>query len=338
MRLRMLAGLIGTAILAASTPGSAHFSIDAISPDVPAVGEGDALLATPPPTPPPFVAFPAVGYGLIPGEELDAFSNGGDTICPAGNPSCFTIITYSVDRAAVGAAPSVSSQVSGNGAAGDIFVFQVTGTGVILTPPALLTDAPLSNLTIAPQSNLDALSSNKSHGIPMYFSIAPGAVAAAAARWAMPGLTAADILLGPGPVPTVYATAAALGLAPGDDIDGLALFDAPPLGVLTGADTVYISLAPGSPSLGTLVGTAGDIISVSPGIPAVVYAASLMDLAATDNLDALAMLDPPLPEPEASVPTLGAWGLGVLAATLGGVAVSRARKSASRSARSNRQI
>ena len=144
--------------------------------------------------PPPVTLIPAVAYGLILGEELDAFSNGSDTICTAGNPNCFTIITYSVDRAAVGAVAPVTTEVFGNGAAGDIFQFKVTGTGVVLMAPSLHTDAPLNDLTLAPplESNLDALSTSRALGPPFYFSIAPAAVPGAAVRWIMPGLSAAD--------------------------------------------------------------------------------------------------------------------------------------------------
>ncbi len=322
MRLWLVIGLLGCSIGADPARAAVEFSIDAISPDVPAVGEGDSVV--PGAGPPPTTVLPASVFGLILGEELDGFSNGNDTICPAGNGACFTIITWSVDRAAIGATPPVTTEVTGNGAAGDIFTFEVSGTGVVITPPSLMSDATSNGLTIAAggfgESNIDALTTNRNPALALYFSVDPAAVPGASVRWAMPGLSAADILLGPGPVPTVYATAAALGLVAADNIDGVAINDAAPLGVLSPADVVYVSLAPGSPSLVTIPASPGDIVQASPGAAAVIYPAALMGMAATDNIDGLSMVDPPLPP---SVPGVGVIGVGLLSLALGAIGLRR---------------
>ena len=302
MAIRAVFTVVGlwTVLIAGSV--SAEFSIDTVSPDVPAVAEGDILIGFTNLTPPPLVVTPAASFGLLIGEELDALSNGIDTICPAGSPNCFTIISFSVDRATAGMATSVvAGQVAGNGAAGDVFQFEVTGAGVVLVPTSVNTDAPQNSLTIAPQSSIDALATAHNVFTAEYFSIAPSVVAAASVRWGMPGLSPADILLGPGPVPTVYATEAGLGLVPGDDIDGIAINDAAPVGVLSPTDVIYITLAPGSPSLAAIPASAADILQASPGVPAVIYGASLMGLLPSDNLDAISMLDPPIN----SVPSIG---------------------------------
>jgi hypothetical protein len=325
MRLWWLVCLLGCSLLVGTAHAQVQFSIDAVSPDVPAVGEGDSVVSGPPLGPPPITVLAAPVFGLILGEELDAFSNGMDTICPAGNGACFTIISYSVDRAAVGAVPPVTTEVTGNGAAGDIFMFEVTGTGVVLTPPSLWLDATSNGLTIGAggggESNIDALTTNRAPALALYFSINPAAVPTASVRWAMPGLSPADILLGPGPIPTVYATAAALGLAPTDDIDGVAIMDAAPVGVLSPADVVYISLAPGSPSLGTIPASPGDILQAAPGAPIVIYPAALMALAGTDNLSALSMVDPPIVNPP--VPVIGVIGVALLSAALAAMGARR---------------
>lgn len=322
MRVHWLVGLLGCSLLVGTAHAQVQFSIDAISPDVPAVGEGDSVVAGG--GPPPVTVLAASVFGLILGEELDAFSNGMDTICPAGNGACFTIISYSVDRAATGAVPPVTTEVTGNGAAGDIFMFEVTGTGVVLTPPSLWLDSTSNGLTNVTggggESNIDALTTNRAPALALYFSIDAAAVPTASVRWAMPGLSPADILLGPGPTPTVYATAAALGLVPTDDIDGLAIMDGAPVGVLSPTDVVYISLAPGSPSLGTIPASPGDILQAAPGVPIVIYPAGLMALAATDNLSALSMVDPPIPP---AIPIFGVIGAGALAAALAALGLRR---------------
>lgn len=326
MLIRCLVVWVGLVALLCASSASADFSIDAISPDVPGVGEGDVLLPGGG-SPPPLIVMPAGVLGLILGEELDALSTGVDTICPAGNPNCYTIITYSVDRAAVGLVGSqVAGQVAGNGAAGDIFKFEVSGTAVIITPPSVDTDALLNDLTIVPESNIDALSTGKALVPAMYFSVDPAALPGAGVRWAMPGLSAADILVGPGPTPTIYSTAVGLGLVAGDDIDGMAISDSTPFGTFSAGDVVYVTLAPGSPSLTTIPASPGDIIQVAPGSPAVIYPAALMGLAPADNLSAISMIDPPLASPVPSIGTAGTVSIALLFATLGGFAIWRRRE------------
>ena len=90
------------------------------------------------------------------------FTNGQDTICPAGDPTCFTIISWSVDRLSVAIPGSVvDTEVTGDGAAGDIFQYEISGTGVIVTPPSLLLNAPTLDLTIVPESNVDGIANGR---------------------------------------------------------------------------------------------------------------------------------------------------------------------------------
>jgi hypothetical protein len=118
---------------------------------------------------------------------------------------------------------------------------------------------------------------------------------------AMPGIDPDDILVSPpgGFVFSVFANGATtMGLLPGDDIDGLALSDVPPFGVLNPPrDEALFSLHPGSPSVRVGPdGMAGTGDEVSPadvfytnftGTHVLYASAGALGLLTTDNVDAL---------------------------------------------------
>ena len=87
----------------------------------------------------------------------------------------------------------------------------------------------------------------------------------------------------------LYAADAILGLAPGDDVDALAVWDlATPLVADPGLDYALFSLAPGSPTL-TLGGfSAADIfVTDFTGANALYLTAGSLGMLPTDNIDAL---------------------------------------------------
>lgn len=88
--------------------------------------------------------------------------------------------------------------------------------------------------------------------------------------------------------PGTYASSAVLGLATTDDIDALVVFDDGD-GIYGAADTILISLAPGSPSLPGLTAGPGDILVASGGgAVAGIYApAGALGLTPGDNVNAL---------------------------------------------------
>ncbi|KPJ59508.1 MAG: hypothetical protein AMJ46_10840 [Latescibacteria bacterium DG_63] len=303
---------LSVALLATFALGNAaDFSIDAASPEVPGSGsEGDIYLSG---VGPPNVWIQETNLGLIAGEELDAVSYGLDYILPAGSANWVNLF-YSVDRAAFGSGVgAVTAQASGNGAAGDEFWVTVDGNGVVIRPPILWSDATGHGLTPLPgQSDLDAHSGPLGQAAPVFFSVALGALPTASVRWSMPGLSPADILYvatpGPGVVPTVYATEAALSLATGDDIDALAISDRGTTpGVLDPGDLIYISLNSGSPSLSALAMYPSSVIQIYPGPPVEIFAPAALDLSLVDELNAMTGYDP-----GPQVPAVSGTGLLVL--------------------------
>lgn len=293
-RSRMVYMLIFVMAAGCSLAAAQDFSVDLLSPEVPApwspadiVGSRGAV-----------AIMPASHLGLIATDEVDAFSYGVDHLVPVGSAD-WTSLVYSVDRFTVGAPGNdINTQATGNGAAGDEFIGQVyfnTGLPLCTTPPYvdpwLWSDAPSHNLTPLPvQSDEDGVDwFATTVARPVYLSVDP----ATAIRL---GRSEADILYQPAPgpfapLPVLYAPQAALGLLPGDDIDALAVYDDPPVGVFGGGDVVFVSLTPGSPTLGALTTSAASVIQVWPALTVAFPDASL-GLLTTDNLNALSAFDP----------------------------------------------
>lgn len=284
-KLRSLACLTLVALLVAAAAAQ-DFGVDRLSPEVPARTPSD--IYNPPGTAPIVVASQ---LGLNPGDEVDAMSYGHDQITPLG-PINFVTILYSVTRGTQGlrggAAPgagTVNRQVMSNGAAGDRFFLRAVGTpffGMVPIARGLQSDAPMHNLTPLPnQSDLDQMSrSTSSLAQPVYFSVDP---TTAAARGWQPAdiLRVTPVPLGsPPPTPTVWATAAQLGLT-GLDINALALRNRGDHDALDAGDVVWVSLS-GRPT----------VLQVWPPPQAVVFTAANLALLPTDDLNALTGWDP----------------------------------------------
>ena len=237
------------------------------------------------------VRIPAADLGLHPTNDVDAFSYGEDEIEPLSY-YYFVRVAYSVRRGAVGDGGAVERQASGNGAAGDKFQIAAVGVGGIFyaTASMLLSDAPEHGLTPNDISELDALALNRlgTTNYPVYYSVAPN----------HPAWGPADIVMvrSNGAHPELFASAAQLGLVPGDDIDALAIGTVPPgrppLQLGPGV-VVWISLSNGSPSrIAVGLDVFDGVMQVYPGPHQVALDGESFDLAPGDDLDALAGLDP----------------------------------------------
>jgi hypothetical protein len=101
------------------------------------------------------------------------------------------------------------------------------------------------------------------------------------------GRTAGDILVtSGGAAPALYASRAALGLAAGDDIDGLCLREDGDGMFEPGVDAVAFSLRAGSPTLSAIGAGPGTVLS--PGAPPTASVTpGALGLQAGDDLDAV---------------------------------------------------
>ncbi len=144
--------------------------------------------------------------------------------------------------------------------------------------------------SIASRANLDALHRQDSatvdadgDGMPeraVYFSLD-----AASPSLGAFGFSAADVLAtANGAQPSVYASASALGLQQGDDIDALCLRDNGD-GVYNESDSITFSLTVASPTLNDISAGPGDLLT--PGSPpTVVESAAALGLATGDDVNA----------------------------------------------------
>lgn len=234
-------------------------------------------------------------------DDLDALSYGSD-LSAEGEPELF----FSVGTGAQGAPGSaVRAQRDcppvDPGAApepeSDVFR-SVPGGGNVLVldgngPVGACTVAFPLGLVEGPtvRDDVDALDTRDSSAVdsdgdgvperPVYFSLDTGSPSLASL-----GFAAADILTtSGGRPPTVFASAAELGLGEGDDLAALCLREDGD-GTYGAGDVVYYTLTPRSLSLSSIGAGPGDILA--PGSrPVVVQRASLLGLAASDYLDAL---------------------------------------------------
>lgn len=201
--------------------------------------------------------------GVPAGGNVDALADGLDIFPPNGpaNPpiptSCRTyLIEHTVTPATLGCAGGAiraqSPAGGGNGAHSDTFL-------VRWSPPAPPAAPALGSdhAGISPSTDIDALAWRDRRKFPVWFSVDAATAATMTPPAGQPPFRAADILWVPSPglAPRVYLPAALLGLDPGDDIDGLAMANAPPLpqppiGTIpnVAAGAIVYSLRAGSPN------------------------------------------------------------------------------------------
>ena len=232
------------------------------------------------------VTFPGSMPGLMPGDVINSLSYGNETpVVPGAR------IRVSVTMGSVGIPgppPDVASEALLTDAAGDIYDAGMIGVPMpnkrLVDGNGMPTAAPPASGLTEPADDLAALATCDPFwglggwfGPSVFFTLAAGSP-----TLALLGATPADILWHPfggaNPPPIMFMPGAALGLLPGDVIDGLALNAAGP--------PVVISLAPGSPTLAALGGASpADLISVPP--PAIFLPAVVMGLLPVDDIDAL---------------------------------------------------
>mgnify|MGYP000113342116 CR=1 FL=1 len=309
------------------------YSFDRQSPSAATgrVGAGD-LLTLGPQGPHPVALGAQLGLSS-PFDDLDDLSEAN----PAFDLSQPFVVLFSVDRATVGVALpdpalvvagvpyNVRDQAQRGHAAGDQFMststfvlgepsrggrpsnsaltrnnFNEGGTDFGAMPPTKASDFTPGS----PQDNVDAMVGG---GGPLRGVVGPVYFTATADSPSLPSLpgglspSGATIFFNADPAgsaPTeLYASVSQLGLLPGDDIDGLVVFDRNVNGRFDVGDAVLFSLAPGSPSLLTIpgaspAGAAADVFIVQVGEPVgvAVPAAALGLGDPQDNIDALMVM------------------------------------------------
>jgi hypothetical protein len=237
---------------------------------------------------------------IIPGAgpfEVDAFTYGHVGVLF----SSISAFEFSVDPFSVGVpASAVFAEASFFEAHADVFASVIgSGTNGLVFDGDGSTGPPLG-LSELPPPTTDDVDGYDKNGAPIlgfiWWSVDPPTTAVPPYL----GLSPADIFVAPSvpgysgaPPPVPYATAATLGLTPGDDIDALVILEdgAAVGGPLTAGDCVLFSLAPGSP----FPASPADILAFGPCIPMpppgpyLVTLALALGLLGTDNIDALAI-------------------------------------------------
>ena len=289
-----IAPLLPSYSVARGSPGFLHpADILALTPRTATTGAGQA----------PFVRIACAALGLSGCEpsgiqdDIDALSF-GDDLAATGSTH------FSVGPGAAGVAGSAVAEQSACPPAkpglspepeADVFASLGGGNSHILDgngPIGACSSAfPLGLLeSIASRANLDALHRRDSaavdadaDGIPeraVYFSLD-----AASPSLGAFGFSAADVLTtANGAQPSVFASAAALGLQQGDDIDALCLRDDGD-GVYGGGDSITFSLTPASPTLSDISAGPGDLLTPGPPLT-VVESAAALGLATGDDVNA----------------------------------------------------
>ncbi len=296
------------------------FTLDPFSPTlplIPAAGPGDLLFDVggpplPGAPPPPLIGTPLPALGLIPGDVVDAISDGMDPV--AGMHADY----FSVTRGSVGV-PGTGVDMESTildtppgatpGHAGDVFLSggglplganllapsgfgwtmgTATGdefnTGLFAPtfPPAAGDEVNAYDLALMPP------------GTAVLFSLAPGSPSLGL-LFAGP----ADILgVGGvfGPVPVIVLPAGpGLGLPAGADIDALAVAFFIPPGPVPGA-IEYSLTAATAPLVPAALGSGATILGLAPGpVPITAHAPPALGLLPTDDLDALDVDIPSIP-------------------------------------------
>jgi hypothetical protein len=282
------------------------YSVDGLSAGLNGVFPDDLLLPGPAPL------LPGAG-GLLPGPlvpppvDVDAFTFSQVFT----GPHSVLGVDFSVAPGSVGAAGSAVLVESGGvgfvDEPADIFGSGLGGGNIQIADGDGLPPGPALPLgLVEPGSNVDGWDATAPFGpvaFPgIYYSIT-AFDAAAHPIYAGTGSTGADIFFSPPVVgysvaPALYAAGVALGLAPGDDIDALAIIE-DGSGGPSPADVIYFSLTPGSPTLAGLGASPADILVTSVGgAPGVAFPAGAIGLLPSDDVDALDLFV--IPEPAAS--------------------------------------
>jgi hypothetical protein len=242
--------------------------------------------------PGPVLMISGASLGLLPRDDIDAASDGGDS-----TPMGFQFFPrFSVDpdsRGLTGTAARTESDCS----EGPADEFGLKPFGINDSPcvgsgfgsgrnflcydqsPATCGLQTPENFRLAIGDDVDALIEAPGPISRVFFSLTPDSPTLAAL-----GAGPADILMSsPGGTPTIYARAADLGLRPRDDMDGLCLMEDGDGRYDKEKDRVHFSLRRGSPSLGPAI-SAADILASGP---MVVTSASTLGLGPRDDLDAI---------------------------------------------------
>ena len=290
------------AVVAAVLSGGAAHAQEVFSIDIPSgspFAAGDIL------TPGPFVSIPDVGIalaGALTGAEIDGLSDGMDPF----NDELY----FSVDNASMGLpATAVAAEFAGAGFGpfdhpADVFNTILTGTNALFRDgdgfpnPGAAPGFGLIEPFPTALDNLDAYDVGMigSPG-PIYFTVG----AAAPAGFATDAI---HVVPTPGGAPVIFAPGPALALVPTDDIDAIFIDDLGAPLAFDPADTVGLSLAPGSPSL--LAGSAldlafgvgaamsaADVFVYFGGAPTLYIPAGVLGLLPTDNIDVLETVPEP---------------------------------------------
>jgi len=332
---------IGTNAWATGGGSNAIFSLSRSSPTALTYGYGGATLFVDDPGAGPGVpltiALPPAGLGLTLGADVVALSSGRDDGIPAilaavgvaANPMDLAVLRYQFSAnqdatdGVTGAvtipfagpvliahdAPTFPDQFSGVDQAGDVL------DNVATVPRYNFRQVEESSLRLLgapanPLDNLDALESLGSFGVtaldadgdlrpdvPLFFAVD-------ALSGGLPTSSVFRKPAGAGPS-LAFATASDLGIAVGDAIDALAVWDQTPGGtaqddpdgLFNVGDGIVFSLAEGSPSLPTTIGGVaideGGIFLALPGAGIVAaLPGGYFSLAAGDELDAIHVVDP----------------------------------------------
>jgi hypothetical protein len=273
-----------------TAPGSSGLACGVAGRDLCTPGT-DVFTNYPPVAPTVITGMSALG--LVTGDVINAISFGDDELLQA-----YPVITFSVSAGSTGipgTPPDVASEAAGGDAAGDIFS---AGTLGAPTANTLLVDEnglpaagpPATGLRLLPVvDDLSGLAMcDGVHNQPgvMAFTLAPGSPSLVTL-----GGTPATVFTTNFGLPQfgvgVWFTQIYLGLVNGDAIDAMAYDN-----LNFSTSRLVFSLAPGSPTL-TLIGAgpADILIATLPamGPPSVLISAATLGLAATDNVDALAI-------------------------------------------------